>query len=98
MHARVSHVSGSPENVDLGIATFKDNILPELTSLAGNRGAILLVDRETGNATAVTFWDNEESMRASEERANQMRSEASQELGGGGDARVERYEVAIFET
>ena len=98
MHARVSTVAGTPESVEQGIATFKDNILPELTSIAGNRGAILLVDRGSGNATAITFWDDEESMRASEERANQLRREASQELGGGGDARVERYEVAIFET
>ena len=98
MHARVSTVSGSPESVDQGIAAFKDNIVPELKSIGGNRGAILLVDRKTGSATAITLWDDEESMRASEERANQMRREASQELGGGGDAGVERYEVAVFET
>ena len=66
MHARVSQISGSPENVEQGISTFKDSILPELKSIDGNRGAILLIDRSSGRATAITLWDGEEAMQASE--------------------------------
>jgi len=98
MHARASHIAGSPENAEQGIATFKDTILPELESMDGNRGAMLLVDRASGNALAITLWEDESAMRASEERANQMRSNASDEMGASGEARVERYEVAVFET
>jgi len=98
MHARVSHLAGSPENLEQGIATFKENILPELKSMDGNKGAILLVDRTSGAALSVTLWDEEGAMRASEERANAMRRDASDEMGAAGDARVERYEVVVFET
>jgi heme-degrading monooxygenase HmoA len=98
MYARVSHLPGSPENVEQGIATFKDSILPELKSIDGNRGAILLVDRASGAAMGLTLWSDEEAMQASEERANTMRSNAADEIGATGEARVERYEVVVFET
>jgi hypothetical protein len=98
MHARVSHLPGLPENVEQGIATFKDNVLPELKSIDGNRGAILLVDRTSGAAMALTLWSDEGAMQASEERANTMRRNAADEMGAAGEPRVERYEVVVFET
>jgi heme-degrading monooxygenase HmoA len=98
MHARASHIAGSPDNVDQGIATFKDSILAQLKSIDGNRGAMLLVDRASGTALAITLWNDEAAMQASEERANQMRDNASEEMGASGQARVERYEVAVFEA
>ena len=98
MHARVSHVTGSAENADQGIESFKNTTLPQLKSIDGNRGGILLIDRTSGRAMAITLWDSEAAMQASDDRANQMRREASEQMGGGGEARVERYEVAVFET
>jgi hypothetical protein len=98
MHARVSHVSGSPENADQGIASFRNTTLPDLKSQDGNRGAILLIDRASGNGIAITLWEDEGAMQSSEEWANEARRTASEQMGGGGAARVERYEVAVFET
>jgi heme-degrading monooxygenase HmoA len=98
MHARVSHIAGSPENADQGIESFRSDILPELKSQDGNRGAIMLVDRASGAGMAITLWEDEASMQSSEEWANQARQSASEQMGGGGDSRVERYEVAVFET
>jgi hypothetical protein len=48
MHARVTTLSGSPANVDAGIANFRDNVVPYAKS--EGRGAILLVDRCSGTA------------------------------------------------
>jgi heme-degrading monooxygenase HmoA len=98
MHARVSHVSGTAENADQGIESFRSIILPDLRSQDGNRGAILLIDRASGNGIAITLWEDEGAMQASEEWANEARRNASEQMGGGGQARVERYEVAVFET
>ena len=98
MHARVSHITGSAENADQGIASFKDTTLPQLRSIDGNRGGILLVDRASGSAMAITLWEDEAAMQASDDRANQMRRDASEQMGAAGQARVERYEVAVFET
>jgi hypothetical protein len=96
MHARVTALSGTPGEVDAGISNFRDNVVP-YTKEAG-RGAILLVDRQSGKALAITLWENEEAMLASEERANTLRADAAQELGATQQPTVERYEVAVFET
>jgi heme-degrading monooxygenase HmoA len=98
MHARISHVAGSPESADQGIESFRNSTLSELKTQDGNRGAILLIDRASGNGIAITLWEDDAAMQASEEWANAARRSASEQLGGGGEASVERYEVAVFET
>ena len=96
MHARVTALSGTPGDVDGGITNFRDNVVP-YTKEAG-RGAILLVDRQNGKALAITLWEDEEAMQASEERANSLRVDAAEQMGASTQPTVDRYEVAIFET
>ena len=95
MHARVTTLSGSPDNAEAGIANFRDNVVPYAKS--DGKGAILLIDRESGKAVAVTLWEDEEAMRASEESANALRADAAQQMGAE-QPTVERYEVAVFEV
>ena len=97
MHARVTTISGSPDQAEQGIASFRDDTLPAIKA-AGGRGGVLLINRESGNAMAITLWEDEAAMRASEERANELRRTASEELGATAQPRVERFEVAVFET
>jgi formylmethanofuran dehydrogenase subunit E len=61
------------------------------------KGAVLLVDRQSGKALAITLWEDEEAMRRSEERANALRADAAAQMGAQAPT-VERYEVAIFEA
>ena len=58
----------------------------------------MLVDRQTGSAIAITLWQDEQALRASEERANALRAQAAEQMGASGEPTVERYEVAVFET
>ena len=95
MHARVTSLSGSPADVDGGIANFRENVIPFVKT--DGKGAILLVDRENGNALAITLWEDEQALAASEERANALRADAAQEMGAT-QPTVARYEVAVFET
>ncbi len=97
MHARVTSLSGSPDDVDGGVASFRENVVP-FTHEQGGKGAILLVDRQTGSAIAITLWEDERTLRASEERANALRAEAAEDMGASDQPTVERYEVAVFET
>ena len=53
MHARVTTLNGSPGDVDSGIANFQANVLP--FAQEQGKGAILLVDRQTGKAIAITL-------------------------------------------
>jgi heme-degrading monooxygenase HmoA len=59
---------------------------------------VLLIDRETGKSIAITLWSDEDSMRTSEEAANEHRRRISNEMQGTGSPTVERYEVAVFDV
>jgi hypothetical protein len=96
MHARVTALSGAPGDVDAGIANFRENVVPYAKE--AGRGSILLVDRQNGKALAITLWEDQEAMRASEERANSLRADAAEQMGAAQQPTVERYEVAVFET
>lgn len=96
MHARVTTVSGSPESVDAGIEDFRANVVP--FAREEGRGAILLVDRTAGEALAITLWDDEQALRASEERADAVRANAAERMGSAQAPSVARYEVAVFEV
>jgi heme-degrading monooxygenase HmoA len=62
--------------------------------MEGNQGATLLVDRDSGKAITITYWDTEEHLRSSAEQANKLRQEAA-DTGGLSIRGVESYEVAM---
>jgi quinol monooxygenase YgiN len=97
MHARVTSLSGSPDEVDAGIANFRENVVP-FTREEGGKGALLLVDRSSGRAIAITLWEDEQALTASDERANALRADAAEQMGASTQPDVARYEVAVFET
>ena len=97
MHARVSTITGSPDQAEAGIADFKENVAPWIKGNGGH-GGILLLDRETGKAVAITLWNDEESMRNSEQAADEHRSRVSDQMQGAQSPTVERYEVAVFDA
>ena len=95
MHARVTTLSGPAEKIDAGIENFRTNVVPFVRE--EGKGAILLVDRNSGEAIAITLWEDEEAMRASEESANALRASVADQLGAAAPT-VSRYEVAVFEV
>jgi heme-degrading monooxygenase HmoA len=96
MHARVTTIAGSPADADAGIENFRANVVPFARD--EGKGAILLVDRQSGEAVAITLWDDEEAMRATEESANSLRADAAGQMGAAQAPTVGRYEVAVFEV
>lgn len=96
MHARVTTLHGAPADVDAGIENFRTNVVP--FARERGKGAILLVNRQSGEALAITLWEDEETMRASEEAANALRAGAADEMGATEAPAVARYEVAGFEV
>ena len=97
MHARVSTITGSPDQADAGISDFKQNVAPWIKENGGH-GGILLIDRETGKAVAITLWSDEQAMLRSEEAANEHRQRVTDEMQGTTSPTVERYEVAVFDA
>ena len=97
MHARVSTITGSPDQAEAGIADFTERVIPWIRQ-NGGPGGILLIDRESGKAVAITLWNDEEAMRLSEESANEHRRRVSDEMQSAQSPTVERYEVAVFDA
>ena len=96
MYARVTSISGSTAEADAGVESFRASVVPLVRE--EGKGAILLVDRQSGEAIAITLWEDEEAMRASEESANSLRTQAADQLGATQAPTIGRYEVAVFEV
>ena len=71
--ARVSLLEGSAESIDSGLEKTRADTLPKVRAISGNVGAIGLADRENGRMSMITLWDSPDSMRASEQEADQLR-------------------------
>ena len=96
MYARVTTIVGSPADADAGIENFRAKVVPFARDQG--RGAILLVDRQSGEAVAITLWEDEATLRATEESANALRADAAGQMGAAESPTVGRYEVAVFEV
>jgi heme-degrading monooxygenase HmoA len=97
VYARVSTLEGSPEQIDEGLRFLREELLPTGKEDPGFKGLIALGDRQSGKALSITLWESEETMRATEQDADQLRS-AWAERSGQEIASVERYEVGLFEV
>ena len=97
MFARVSRFEGrSPESIDDGVRNAREYILPAFRDLPGFRGIVVLVDRKTGNWTAMTLWSTEDAMHRSAEPADRLRRQAL--TTGETMTAVEEYEIAVLEV
>ena len=97
MLARVTTFEGSPDQVDELASYAAERVLPALSELDGFNGLLGLADRQSGRVLAVSLWETEEAMRASEEAVDQIRSEAA-ETASETIAGVDRYEVTFGEV
>jgi heme-degrading monooxygenase HmoA len=95
MFARATRIEGSPDRLDDAIRQFRDETLPAAQNQAGFGGGMLLADRSSGAALAVTLWETEENMTSSEQFADQQRTQVAAASGAAEAPRVERYEVVI---
>jgi heme-degrading monooxygenase HmoA len=68
MLARVVTIRVRPEKMDECIRIFRERNAPSIAAQPGFHHGHWWVDRATGRATSVTFWENEADERAS--RAN----------------------------
>ena len=94
MHARVTTLDMEPARVDQVRDRLEAEDVPEFKKLDGFKGMTLLTDRQSGKTVAITFWESEDALRASEEAVRGARERAA-EGGGGGAPQVERFEVIL---
>lgn len=96
MYARQSTLQAGPDQIDTGIRTFNEQILPAARQLKGFAGAQLLADRKSGRVVGITYWETEEALRDSEAKANELRRTAATQMQATGEPLVERFEVVVM--
>ena len=97
MFARVTLGTAIPERLDQMTREIAEHVLPALRMQDGFAGALVLADRGRGKVLAVTLWESEQAMSATEEAAHWLRV-FSAEAAGGEVTGLERYEVVSSEV
>lgn len=69
MIGRISTWVGSPEELEGWKTGVLTRVQPMVAKLAGNAGALFLLDRDQGRAYTITLWEDEEAVRASDAAA-----------------------------
>ena len=97
MYIRATRVHTPPEKIQDAIRNFESNVVKRVRSAQGNQGAILLVNRQTGDGMGITYWESAKALGASEQLGIDSRSQAAQNVPGAQIVNVERAEVVIME-
>jgi heme-degrading monooxygenase HmoA len=71
-------------------------MVDSMKQVEGFLGALLLIDKETGSSLGLTFWQDEETLKASEEVANKVRRDGASTIGATSEPTVERFEVLYY--
>ena len=97
MFLRATRVQAPPDKVNEAIKNFETNIVKGAQSAPGNQGAVLLVNRETGAALGITYWESANALAAAEQFGIQTRTQAVKNVPGSQIVNVERAELMIMD-
>jgi heme-degrading monooxygenase HmoA len=97
MFLRATRIQAPPDKIGAAIDNFETNVVKGLRSAPGNQGAVLLVDRNSGAALGVTYWESAKALAASEQIGIQSRTQAVKNVSGAHIVNVERAELMIMD-
>ena len=66
MFARVTTMNIRTDAIDEAIRIYRESVVPAAQSQKGFKRILLFLDRETGEALAVTLWESKEDSLANE--------------------------------
>ncbi len=96
MHARITTIEGTADSIDAAVQKARDEVLPILKEQEGWKGFTVLADRGSGKLVGLSFFESEETLRASDSAVAQSR-ESVAEASGASSPRVEFFEVVLDE-
>jgi hypothetical protein len=95
VHARSTTIQAQTSSIDDGIAYMRDDVMRELENVDGYVGISLLVDRDSGRCIITAAYQTEDAMRAAADKANQLRSQATERFGGSVE-KIEEWEIGVL--
>jgi heme-degrading monooxygenase HmoA len=66
MFARILRIQIKIDQIDDASKLFKESVIPLCKNQKGYKGSFFLADRETAQCIAITLWESEEDMMATE--------------------------------
>jgi heme-degrading monooxygenase HmoA len=94
MFARVSHFDVSSERIQEGYRAIVEHVMPAVEMQKGYSGGLLLANSQQGKVLAVSLWESEQDMHATDEASRWFRLFGA-EAAEGTVTDVETYEVYL---
>jgi heme-degrading monooxygenase HmoA len=94
MFARASHFDVRSERLQQGYQAVVEHVMPAVEMQKGYSGGLLLANSQKGKMLAVTLWESEEEMHATDEASHWFRLFGAEAVAGT-VTDVETYEVYI---
>ena len=96
-HLRLSRMADlAPAALEAMIGAFEgSDYIDQLASLPGFSGYLLAADHEHGKLTAMSLWESQDAMRASDQVADEARELRLAAAGTAHDPIVDRYQVML---
>lgn len=69
--------------------------MPAVQGIDGCVGVSAMIDRGSGRCIITTAWESDEAMRASADKASQLRNQAAETFGGSVE-KIEEWEIAVL--
>jgi heme-degrading monooxygenase HmoA len=95
MHARHTTIQFDPAKVDEAVSQFEEQDLPGIKEMDGFNGFTLFVDRSSGKAIGISYWESKEHMDATEQAVRDARQRTADTGGATAPPQVEVFEVAL---
>ena len=92
MYARVTTFR---EPVDDAIRVKREQVVPVVLDLPGNRGGFFLVNRDEAETLSLTLWESREALDASAGHIERLRGERTRDVPGSELLELEEYEVVL---
>jgi hypothetical protein len=81
MYARVTTLQVPMDKAGEAEKYFKEQVVPNFKQMRGFQRAFLLADKKTGKAHGVFLFDTEDNLKASAQRASELREKTIESLG-----------------
>jgi len=94
MHAGVIKSKFKKTDLDKAIKDYKEAAIPALATHKGARSAMLLVNRETGDAISIGIYEDEGAAKSFAPKAEKVAESLKKYQTGSSDLKRELYEIA----
>src|SRR5216684_5630695 len=94
MHAGVIKSKFKKTDLDKAIKEYRETAIPALATHKGARSAMLLVNRDTGEAISIGIYEDEGAAKSFAPKAEKVAESLKKYQAGSSDLKRELYEIA----